>query len=456
GGGTGGGSDGGIGGNGGGGSGTDHGNGRSPAMPFAHRNPTQGDRQVQVRHTMERTGGFSDPHSCVLRDARDVMRHAQARKGRRPLLLRPPMLPGMPEAGAAAVAELLRTRRFLRWEFNVFELETLSQGHSLWFAAMAVCYHYNFVGALRLDAERLSALFCTLERSYCFDPDHPNPYHTHVHAADVTLTVAHFLETPVITPAVRLQQALALVLAAVMHDYRHPGVNNGYLVKRSHELAVMYNDESVLENFHAAQGFRLLLEPRHNALTGWKSEDVRSFRLTFVKCVLATDLAHSVAYASKFKQHCKERLPFDSPNAQIMLLQMLLKAADVAHPAKPWDVHCRWSQLITEEFFRQGDLERREGLPISPLCDRAEVNLPKSQCNFIEFVVRPCLAPLAEYCGSGGVLWTDYLNTNFRAWKVMQEQENPVLPWKLPPAPEDYDETAGGGGGGGGRSAAVG
>jgi calcium/calmodulin-dependent 3',5'-cyclic nucleotide phosphodiesterase len=44
----------------------------------------------------------------------------------------------------------------------------------------------------------------------------------------------------------------------------------------------------------------------------------------------------------------------------------------VAHPAKPWDLHRRWSDMITEEFFRQGDAEAAEGFPISPLCDRTQ------------------------------------------------------------------------------------
>ncbi|CAM9470643.1 unnamed protein product, partial [Discosporangium mesarthrocarpum] len=29
------------------------------------------------------------------------------------------------------------------------------------------------------------------------------------------------------------------------------------------------------------------------------------------------------------------------------------KVADVAHPSKPWPLHRRWSDLVTEEFFRQ-------------------------------------------------------------------------------------------------------
>ena len=44
---------------------------------------------------------------------------------------------------------------------------------------------------------------------------------------------------------------------------------------------------------------------------------------------------------------------------------------------------------MLEEFFQQGDLERAQGLPLSPLMDRTTTALGPSQINFIEFVVAP-------------------------------------------------------------------
>jgi 3'5'-cyclic nucleotide phosphodiesterase len=46
---------------------------------------------------------------------------------------------------------------------------------------------------------------------------------------------------------------------------------------------------------------------------------------------------------------------------------------------------------VLEEFFMQGDMEKNEGLPVSPMCDRATVSVPMSQINFIEFVVAPLM-----------------------------------------------------------------
>ena len=49
----------------------------------------------------------------------------------------------------------------------------------------------------------------------------------------------------------------------------------------------------------------------------------------------------------------------------------------------------RWSLRVLEEFFNQGDREKEEGLPVTPLCDRLTTSLPASQINFLEFIVAP-------------------------------------------------------------------
>lgn len=51
----------------------------------------------------------------------------------------------------------------------------------------------------------------------------------------------------------------------------------------------------------------------------------------------------------------------------------------------------RWVKQLTEEFFEQGDRERKLGLPVSPFTDRVEgtSKLPKLQTNFISLIAEP-------------------------------------------------------------------
>lgn len=61
------------------------------------------------------------------------------------------------------------------------------------------------------------------------------------------------------------------------------------------------------------------------------------------------------------------------------VFSLLLHMCDISHPGKPWHMHKEWSVRLAEEFYRQGDREKSLALPLSPLCDRNNGNLPTSQ-----------------------------------------------------------------------------
>ncbi|CAM9207410.1 unnamed protein product, partial [Scytosiphon promiscuus] len=346
-----------------------------------------------------------------------------------------PVWPGIAPGAQKAVVDHITTSHFLDWGFDVFKLEELSGGHALWYTGTLTLYHYNFVGVFNINPANLSRFLMHVEHNYCYDPAKPNPYHTSVHAADVTLTVAHFCENSIIASGIKALQGFALLVAAIIHDYRHRGVNNGYLIKVKDPLATTYNDGSVLENFHISEAFKLLYDERTDILDGLGAEEMRHFRQYIIKIILATDLAHGFEYVARFKASSTSKggrrasiVPDmgregpmsptgqtkDPLQAQILLMQMVIKVADVSHPMKPWDLHERWTRLITEEFHRQGDLEAEKGIPVSPLCSRDGHNQAKSQCDFVNFVVRPCATVFSEFCKDK--VWVTTLESNYRRY----------------------------------------
>ena len=56
---------------------------------------------------------------------------------------------------------------------------------------------------------------------------------------------------------------LAVLTAAFAHDAGHIGVTNSLLVNLRHDLALRYNDDSVLENYHCSTAFAILLGRSH-------------------------------------------------------------------------------------------------------------------------------------------------------------------------------------------------
>lgn len=321
---------------------------------------------------------------------------------------------------------------FSDWSLDVFEIAPSLSGNMLPALMAAVMERYAFAERLSISARRLYYFLHAVEQRYCYTPHAPNPYHTALHAADVFGSVVYIINH-VCNESLATRDIFTLYIAALIHDFRHPGVNQGFLTKTSHELALLYNDSSVLENFHVSESFRLMRSSSDmNFLVTASEADRTHFRKVVIQLTLATDLAKHAqvlsAFTQKFLQksahetteEISNRVPCaEDEEGNILVLQMALKCADISHPTKKWSVHHRWSLLIVEEFFNQGDAEKLAGLPVSALCDRQNDQIHNMQIGFIDFVVRPCFSAVIAYFSKEPNLehaWLQQLNTNRRQW----------------------------------------
>eukprot|EP00435_Cladocopium_sp_Y103_P016138 s1071_g4.t1 len=92
----------------------------------------------------------------------------------------------------------------------------------------------------------LASFLCRLEAKYNSDV----PYHSNAHAADCANSLEVMLSNS--GQDVHPLRTASCYIAALGHDVGHPGVNNAFMINSRHELAITYNDRSVLESFHAA------------------------------------------------------------------------------------------------------------------------------------------------------------------------------------------------------------
>ncbi|KAF9977082.1 hypothetical protein BGZ73_007054 [Actinomortierella ambigua] len=115
------------------------------------------------------------------------------------------------------------------------------------------------------------------------------------------------------------------------------------------------------------------------------------------------------------------RSPSDlSPELRQVLCQCLLHAADISNAVKPWELCRRWSDLVVQEFFRQGDIEKAQNLPVSPNMDRDLHNQPQISLGFGDFVVQPYFESLAEFLPAASEL-LDTLTSNRAHWVTLQK-----------------------------------
>ena len=76
-----------------------------------------------------------------------------------------------------------------------------------------------------------------------------------------------------------------------------------YLVETRHELALRYNDKSVLENHHIASAFALLHSTDHqlNIFENLLPEEYKKMREMLITLVLNTDMSNHFGDLGKFK-----------------------------------------------------------------------------------------------------------------------------------------------------------
>lgn len=65
------------------------------------------------------------------------------------------------------------------------------------------------------------------------------------------------------------------------------------------------------------------------------------------------------------------------------VLQNIVHCADLSNPTKPLELYHQWTDRIMVEFFHQGDREREKGMEISPMCDKHNASIEKSQVGLV-------------------------------------------------------------------------
>ena len=420
----------------------------------------------------------------------------------------PPEFQNLPLANRQRLAELLSWDSLSSWgTFDIFELDALTQGQPLLFmgwavlgspyaqSAMTACHPqkpadaehtehrdrppgYTFVDDWKIPPQKLCNYLRVIQQDY----HAANPYHNAIHAADVVQALHSMIQmalqndttTTTTTTTNFLQscpniQIFAILLSAVVHDVDHPGKNNAFQTKLKTDLAVLYNDSSVLENWHAACAFARMLgvtfedgiqsttravltQPNNNnnsecnLLSNATSDEFDAIRSLMIEAVLHTDMTKHFAMVDSVKgmimqlqtattttttttastdgtskvnqqsnnnnNNNKNSNPMDGWDALMYMLHM----SDISNQAKPGPLARIWTDRCLSEFFAQGAQEARLGIPISPNCDQATTGLPESQVGFIKFVVQPAYAVLGDLIPPAKQIVLPHVQANLDHW----------------------------------------
>ena len=320
--------------------------------------------------------------------------------------------------------------RIIEKTFNIFELkEIIGQDNVLPIMGKVILDSFGLYSDDIISTEKLDPFLVSISNQYY----KTTLYHNSMHGADVTQSLClYFLNSN----AEEICQSLVLdllgiLIAALGHDLGHPGLTNPFHINSSSELAITYNDVSCLENFHTSKLFRTIRKPETDIFEKLSVQDYKTIRKRMIGNILSTDMANHGKIMTVIKSRIainkaenKTKFELLSGNEktkfeeQQSLFDFLIHAADLAHNTKLFNISLKWVELLSEEFWLQGDKEKSMNLPVSFLCDRDSYNIPQSQVGFIKGFIIPTFDCLVNIFPS--LKYTmDNAKTNLKKWEKL-------------------------------------
>ncbi|XP_051277416.1 cAMP-specific 3',5'-cyclic phosphodiesterase 4D isoform X1 [Dicentrarchus labrax] len=318
-----------------------------------------------------------------------------------------------------------------KWGLNVFKISEFSGNRPLTVMMYTIFQERDLLKTFKIPLDTFITYLMTLEDHYHGDV----AYHNNIHAADVTQSTHVLLSTPALEAVFTDLEILAAIFASAIHDVDHPGVSNQFLISTNSELALMYNDSSVLENHHLAVGFKLLQEENCDIFQNLTKKQRQSLRKMVIDIVLATDMSKHMNLLADLKTMVETKkvtssgvLLLDNYSDRIQVLQNMVHCADLSNPTKPLQLYRQWTDRIMEEFFSQGDRERERGMEISPMCDKHNASVEKNQVGFIDYIVHPLWETWADLVHPDAQDILDTLEDN-REWyqSTIPQSPSPAL-----------------------------
>ena len=266
-------------------------------------------------------------------------------------------------------------------DFDIFNFESkVGQENTLYMIGSYIYKKFDFSKIIKQKkfanwAKKIAAGYSRL-----------NPYHTDLHGADVTQTCFISLLQDGVKEIAKVDNIdiCSLILSCMCHDFKHFGLNNNFLKLTKHKLAIRYNDISILENMHISETFKLInSNPDCNIFFDVDKTTYEKMRKKMISCVLSTDMFYHSNHTQFMKDLIAKKDIKQEDNQQYM--NLLIHAADISNPTKPFNIYLKWAKLVLEEFCQQGDKEKALGLVCTS--DRKKVKLNTNQIGFIDYVV---------------------------------------------------------------------
>ncbi|MFT7799570.1 dual 3',5'-cyclic-AMP and -GMP phosphodiesterase 11A [Arapaima gigas] len=254
-------------------------------------------------------------------------------------------------------------------------------------AALRMFMELGMLQKFKIDYETLCRWLLTVRKNYRMVL-----YHNWRHAFNVCQCMYSMLTTAGFQETLTDLEILALIVGCICHDLDHRGTNNAFQAKTGSALSLLYGTSATMEHHHFNHAVMILQSEGHNIFSNLSSREYSDVMQLLKQSILATDLTLYFENRSAFFDLVKKGdYNWNVKSHRDMCRSMLMTACDLGAVTKPWEISRKVAELVTSEFFEQGDRERSElKLTPSAIFDRNRKDeLPGLQLEWIDGICAP-------------------------------------------------------------------
>lgn len=276
-----------------------------------------------------------------------------------------------------------------KWDFDVLSIDK----SSLMVSCLDMFSIYNANDELKVDESVLHSFIVAVSKNY-----RENPFHSFSHGAAVMHIAFLIMNQAGGGEFLKSHDCIAILIATLCHDLDHPGTTNDFQKNSLSDLALTYNDRSILENHHAATAFKIMMTEDSAILANLSNSQFTYMRKMVIEMILKTDQAGHFDMVKLLQTHTDETKNGDpffditQESSRVELMSMIVHGADLGNPAYPkFEMTKMWCFRVCEEFSTQVVREKELGLPVTTFMEglNNEIEIAKLQVGFVNYVILP-------------------------------------------------------------------
>lgn len=220
------------------------------------------------------------------------------------------------------------------------------------------------------------------------------PYFNWRHAIDCLQYMTYQIFNSGFTEKFTKLEIFASLIAALCHNLEHDGFSTEFNQLATKPTEILYKYQSVKEIGHLTRTIFILSREESNILAELEIPDKELVYELMIRLILATNMKDHFEILDKLS---KIEFNIDEKESRWALLDIFMKASDLAPLSRPFEVANRSYQYMCEEFFHQGEITKVEGFVFTD--DKKDYSHLVKEQSIIPFYKSVCI-PIFEATAS--------------------------------------------------------